>query len=266
MLDGFRKYYIFARTAFRDHTSHRMKLSIRVVLCLFFMFVFVEFWRLIGREEIVTLPYAIIDICWYASLTQMFLFMSPRMFMTIEQDVRSGDIAYALIRPMPYIWMRLSEAIGAMTGNTVVYYTIGISALYLYIGDLPTAGLSGLLSAMFFLYLASITHIFYQLMCGVTALWLQDGESIYRIYQKTLIVLGGLYMPITLYPEWVQTLAYATPVSSMMFAPAQFVLGEASPLSFMTVTLMTTFWLGLSGLATLLLFRICTRRLEINGG
>ncbi len=261
-----RKIYVFASTSFRDHTSHRLKLTVRFFMCVFFMFVFIEFWELIAREGLIDIPFPVADICWYTSLTQMMLFMSPRLFMTIEEDVRSGDIAYSLIRPMPYLWMRISEGIGAMTANTLIYYTLGITFVYFYIGELPSGGLAALVTALFFLYFGSILHILYQAMAGITALWLQDAEAIYRIYQKVLIVLGGLYMPLTLYPDWLQTWAFLTPVVAMMYGPVQFVLGENSPLNIQTLSLMMMAWFGFSILLMNIIYRSCVARLEINGG
>ncbi len=261
-----RKLYVFASTSFRDHMSHRLKLGVRFCMCVFFMFVFIEFWQLIARENLIDIPFPVADICWYTSLTQMMLFMSPRLFMTIEEDVRSGDIAYSLIRPMPYLWMRISEGIGNMTANTLVYYTLGIACVYVYIGELPSGGMSALITALFFLYFGSVLHILYQAMAGITALWLQDAEMAYRIYQKILIVLGGLYMPLTLYPDWLQTWAFLTPVVAMMFGPVQFVLGENSPLDIQTVVLLMICWFGFSVLLMGVIYRSCVARIEINGG
>lgn len=260
------KLYVFASTSFRDHMSHRLKLTARFILCVFFMFVFIEFWQLIEREKLIDIPFPVHDICWYASLTQMMLFMSPRLFMTVEDDVRNGDIAYSLIRPMPYLWMRISEGIGAMTANTLIYYTLGVLCVYLYIGELPSGGMAALGTALFFLYLGSILHILYQAMAGITALWLQEAESVYRIYQKVLIVLGGLYMPLTLYPDWLQTWAFLTPVVAMLYGPVQLVLGANSPLGLETLILLMVFWFGFSILLMNFIYRACIGRLEINGG
>jgi ABC-2 type transport system permease protein len=260
------KLYTFASTSFRDHMSHRLKLAVRFFMCVFFMLVFIEFWQLIGRENLIDIPFPIADICWYTSLTQMMLFMSPRLFMTIEEDVRSGDITYSLIRPIPYLWMRMSEGIGAMTANTLIYYTFGMACVYFYIGELPSGGLTALLTALFFLYFGSILHILYQAMAGITALWLQEAESVYRIYQKVLIVFGGLYMPLSLYPDWLQTWAFFTPVVAMMYGPIQFVLGENSPLDIQTLSLLMIFWFGFSIFLMGFIYRSCVARLEVNGG
>ena len=258
--------YVFAKTSFDDHMGHRLRLFFRFIMCVFFMFVFIEFWRLIARENFIDLPFPVDDVCWYACLTQMMLFLSPRLFISIDQDVRSGDISYLLIRPISYIAMRVSEGIGAMSANALLYYTAGIACVGFYIGDLPSTGWVGLVTALLFLYLGSILHLMYQAISGITALWLQQAEAFYRIYQKILIVLGGLYMPIPLYPDWLYTLSKFTPVYVMMYGPAQFVLGWDNGESSAEILGLLLFWFAVTIFLLGWFYRACVSRLEVNGG
>ncbi|MGE4313136.1 MAG: ABC transporter permease [Pseudobdellovibrionaceae bacterium] len=256
----------FAGASFRDHLSHRVRLFVRFIMCVMFMYVFVEFWRLIIREGLLTTDIPVTDLCWYASITQMMLFLSSRLFMVIEDDVRSGDIAYFLMRPVSYTALRISEGLGSMSANAALYYTAGIAALYFYIGALPSGGWPALLSALFLLYLGSILHLVFQTIAGLTALWLNDAESIYRIYQKLLIVLGGLYMPILFYPEWLQRIAELTPYYVMMYLPASMLLGATEPMPLIEAVGLVGLWMVIAMSLLSFVFRFCVRRLEINGG
>ncbi len=262
----FRAYPAFAATSFRDHLRHRVRLAVRFFACLFFMIVFIELWRLIAAEGLVALPWATENILWYVSLTQMMLFLSPRLFMVIDEDVRSGDIAYFLTRPMPYLWMRYAEGIGAMTANALLYYTVGIAVLYLYICMLPSGGWAALLTAMVLLYMGSALHLIFQITAGITAFWLQEAEAVYRIYQKFLIVLGGLYMPVSMYPDWLERIAAFTPVYGMMYGAMRPVLEGASLAVIGESAGLIIFWLIFSVLLMQGVYALCVRRLEVNGG
>ncbi|MGB1076810.1 MAG: ABC transporter permease [Bdellovibrionales bacterium] len=258
------RYFPFVKLSFKNYLQDRLKLFFRLAMCFLFMVIFIELWRLIDREGFLDIPYDIIDVAWYVSFTQMFLFLSPRMFMVIEDDVRSGDIAYFLIRPISYLRVKLMEGLGMLAGNIAVYYSFGVLGLWLYIGALPSGGIGALILTMLLVYLGSVLHLVFQLIIGVSALWLQEAEPLYRVYQKFLIVLGGLYMPVSLYPEWVGTVSSFTPFYTMMY------LSASPTLDFEKGLLMAIpyfiFWFAFSILLMGWIYRACTRRLEVNGG
>ncbi len=257
-------YIAFARIAFRDHIRSRMKFALRFCSYLFFAFVFVELWSLIAREGIITLPYEKVDILWYVSLTQMLLFLSPRLFLTIEDDVRSGNIAYFLGRPLPYLWARFSEGLGAMSAHVVVYYTVGVAVLYLYIGQWPSIPFA-LPAALALLYCGSVLHLLFQMSSGLMAFWLHDADAIYRIYQKGLILLGGLYLPLTMYPEAMRTIAELTPFPAMMYLPCSLLLEWDAGVVAELVPVIV-FWMLFAVVLMQGVFYFCMKRIEINGG
>ncbi len=263
-MKGIRRYSAFAKIAFRDLMKNRIRFFARFCSYLFFAFVFIELWKLIAREGIIELPYPEADLLWYCSLTQMMLFLSPRLFMVIDDDMRSGNIAYFLNRPIPYLWMRISEGLGAMSAHVLVYYTAGTAALYLYIGEWPSVP-SSLLVTLGMLYLGSFLHLLFQMSAGITALWLHDADTLYRIYQKFLIVLGGLYLPLTMYPEWVQGIANFTPFPAMLYAPVSAVLA-GNDLNVPETLALLGGWIVFAVCLMYGVFALCMRRIEINGG
>lgn len=254
----------FARISFRNHLAHRGRVAMRFLFCMLFVIIFIELWRTIFRENLSSMPFSLLDVSWYCALTQMFLFMSSRLFLTIEDDVRSGNIAYFLNKPIPYVWMRLSEGIGAMTSNVLLYGTLGIMITYLWIGEWP-ANASALPLAIFTLWIGSILHLVFQVAAGLTALWLQDAEAVYRLYQKFLIVLGGLYVPISLYPDWAQAIIAMTPFGLFMSAPAQ-LLFEQPMIGFWALLGLQGLWIGAALLVAWGVYALALKQVEVNGG
>ena len=263
-MKSLRQYWHFFETSFRNHLAHRGRVMMRFIFCIFFVIIFVELWRTIFRENLADMPFTLRDVSWYCALTQMFLFMSSRLFITIEDDVRTGNIAYFLNRPMPYVWMRLSEGIGAMSANVMIYGTLGVGATYLWIGELPSNPYA-LPAAILTLWMGSVLHLMFQICTGLTALWLHDAEAVYRLYQKFLIVAGGLYVPISIYPEWAQNIIAYTPFHLLMFGPAQLTFGTPV-LSFIELLALQTLWIVIAGLTAMGVYTLALKRVEINGG
>jgi ABC-type uncharacterized transport system permease subunit len=60
---------------------------------------------------------------------------------------------------------------------------------------------------------------------GLLAFWLQDVSPVYWVWQKLMFVLGGLMLPLDLYPSVVQRAAEFTPFPVLLAGPASFVVG-----------------------------------------
>jgi len=100
---------------------------------------------------------------------------------------------------------------------------------------------------------------------GLLSFWLTDATPVYWVTQKLLFTLGGLMLPLALYPEWVQRVAFVTPFPALLSGPAGFVIG-ASPSEAGELLLRLAFW-GVLIFATVhVMFWRGTRSLQVNGG
>ena len=52
------------------------------------------------------------ELVWYLAITEWIVLSLPLVHLTIEQDVKTGDIAYRLPRPISYLGFRLAESAG----------------------------------------------------------------------------------------------------------------------------------------------------------
>ena len=265
LLNPLIRSFHFARIAGRNSMAHRGRLIARFCFCMVFAIIFVELWRTIFREDLAEFSFSLVEVSWYCTLTQMFLFISSRLFITIEEDMRSGNIAYFLTKPMAYVWMRLSEGIGGMSVNFAFYATFGMIAMRLYIGEWPEAGMHGVIIGFLCLWVASVLHLVMQVATGLSALWLHDAETIYRVYQKFLIICGGLYMPIAIYPNWAQDIIAWTPFIALMAGTASLVF-EQPVMSFTTLLLNQAAWMLVLLSCASGFYGLALKKVEVNGG
>ncbi len=102
-------------------------------------------------------------------------------------------------------------------------------------------------------------------LLGLLAFWLEDVSPVYWVWQKLLFVLGGLMMPIELYPELIRRLAPFTPFPSVLAGPASFVLGRSSAEAGIHAGSLFI-WACVTAVAVCWVFRRATSALTINGG
>ena len=78
--------------------------------------------------------------------------------------------------------------------------------------------------------------------------------------------LAGLFVPIWIFPQWLETVAQATPFPSMMMYPVDIISGRVDVSESLVLLVVQVAWLVGVGLVGQLLTRAGRRHLEVQGG
>jgi ABC-2 type transport system permease protein len=261
------KYFHIARIALNDHMSHKVRQATRFMVFALQVTVMVIMWRMIYQFGYGPPEISFTNMSWYLGLAQMVLFLSPRLVSVIDEDIRSGDVAYFLTRPLPYFWVRFSEGAGSLVGMCGIYFTLGTAFIYLLAGGWPDSGVTPILVALPCLFTANLIHLLFQLCCGLSAFWTHEANTVYYAYQKMFLLLGGCYMPLSLYPWFLSgDILKFLPFSAMMNGPCSLVFADHLGTAWIQLIFLQIFWCGMAGLLAHKTYNICLRRMEINGG
>ncbi len=186
-------------------------LSIFLITCLI---IFAHLWKLAAAKAGIV-SYNPEQLLWYIAFNEWILVSLPDIQDEMEKDLRSGRLAYLLPRPISYLGSTFAEALGTLSVNLLVLGGVTFAFTWWQVGALPFAS-SGLLVASVFGLLAGIVAILFQMTIGISAFWLHDVNPIYWIWEKLLFMLGGLMLPLAVYPAWMQTLAAWTPFPAIL--------------------------------------------------
>ncbi len=259
----FAKYVAVAALAMRQTLRDRGALIARSAFLLVIMLVFWRLWETVHAGGLVASAHTT-DLLWYLSVTEWIVLSTPWVHKAIEADVQSGDIAYLLPRPMSYVGMRVAEAFGQLLVRLIVMGTVGFLGAWVLAGGLPSDP-TGLLLAVPLGALAACVCVVFEAAIGCTAIRLQDSTPVYFIWQKLMFVLGGLILPLALYPDVMQEIAYFTPFAALLNGPGRLAQGW-DPAWALDVTVRLAIW-GTAGVLLLRwLFRRGLRVLDVNGG
>ncbi len=260
------KYFHFARIAFVDHLSNRLRLSTRFVVFMLLVWIMGAMWTVIYKTGHGPASITSTEMIWYMAVGQMMFFLSPRLFVIIDDDVRSGNIGYFINRPIPYLWMRFAEGVGAMSGNFVILTTLGTLAITLYAGADPPCGWLRLGIIYALIFMSSVLHLLIQIGCGLSTFWTNDAVFIYHSYQKCLLLLGGVYIPLSLYPEQfgASVLPYL-PFASLVGNPVSLFFSNFT-MPLLEIVGLQFLWLIAVVFALTQIFKVCLRKVEVNGG
>jgi ABC-2 type transport system permease protein len=184
----------------------------------------------------------------------------------LSDRVRTGDIAVDLARPVDLQLAWLAADIGRATWGLVSRAAVPILFGALFFGfhwpDDPTA--IALLPVS--VVLAVCVSFAGRFMVNLLAFWLTEVRGLVLLYVLVAGVLGGHLIPVQLFPDWLQTLAYATPFPAMVQSTIDLVTGQATGLDAVREVAAQLGWaVGLLLAGRLVLAR-ATRRLVVQGG
>jgi ABC-2 type transport system permease protein len=102
------------------------------------------------------------------------------------------------------------------------------------------------------LLMAFLVRFFVEWSLALSAFWITDTSGLNQMYVIAALFLTGQMAPLSLMPQWVQSVAGVLPFRWMVAFPVELLLGRLSPEQVFDGFLMQALWLG-AGLAVLAL-------------
>ena len=256
------KYYALWAMAFRQRLREPVVLLAAAIHYALFLCVFAQLYRVLLADQ----PkgaHGPREYLWYIAITEWILCALPRFHLDIEQDVRIGDVAYQLTRPTSYLGFRLSIAAAEFCANLVLLAVVGLCVGFALVGapEDPYA----LIAAVPLALLACLLWMLCTAAIGLSAFWVHDTAPLFWVFQKSVFVLGGLWVPLQLYPDWLRTLALALPFSAMLYTPAQVVFGAGADDWALSLGRLIA-WCAAAALVLHVVHARALRALDVHGG
>jgi ABC-2 type transport system permease protein len=259
---GIAKYAAYARISMIRARRERGELYGRVVFFAVILGVFSSLWRAVGEAgmPVAADPKALV---WYLAATEWILLSAPPVHFEIQEAIRRGDVVYRLGRPASYVCAEFAAGLGLVAARAPLLGLSAIVCAFTFTGWTPSLG--ALVIVVPFGLVACVLITALHLLIGLLAFWLQDISPVYWVWQKLMFVLGGLMLPVALYPEFIQRAAAFTPFPTLLAGPASFLLqnGLVTPGALARDLVV---WCGATTLAVYWIFRRATSALTVNGG
>lgn len=184
----------------------------------------------------------------------------------IAERIRVGDVAVDLLRPLDLqaasVAMEFGKSLWSLLPRALPLMTVGILVVGMHLPDELAPYPLGLLSVLLGILLSCTTAY----LVAVAGFWLVDARGLQYFYMVLSGFLAGLFVPIDLFPDWLRSLALATPFPSMMMFPIDVLSGRVLGWSSLGLVGVQLIWLSITVLAGRLLTRAGRHRLEVQGG
>ncbi|HZU71146.1 MAG TPA: ABC-2 family transporter protein [Acidimicrobiales bacterium] len=225
-MGGLRLYLEVARRGFRRFATYRAAtvagVSTNTVFGFVRAYILIALYHLrphlggLDLRQVVT----------YTFVTQGYLMpMALFGWTEIEERVRTGDIIGDLYRPVDFqgYWLALDVGRAAYQFLARGVPPVLVAALFFSL-RLPTPGEWALVVVSSALGLAVSFGLRY--LVNLTSFWLLDARGLSQMLVICEMFLGGIMIPITVFPHGLEAASRVLPFASVAYLPVEFFLGR----------------------------------------
>jgi ABC-2 type transport system permease protein len=231
--------------SFRSELFNAPQMLSQSVFFVLILVVFNFLWTQ-GAQSGLPMPASAREMLWYLVLTEVVTLSLAAVHRDIESDLQKGRMAAALLRPTHYLSVVCWQGAGTLFARIPVFGLVGAVTALALTGGWPDRGVESLL-ALLLAPLACGVLLILVTSVGLSAVWLRECSPLYWVFQKSLFVFGGLMLPLSMYPDWFQSLAAVLPFKPVLYGVAQAILGAPiSVLLWNAVSLVIWFVAGLA--------------------
>jgi ABC-2 type transport system permease protein len=234
---------------------------------LFWGFIRIMIFDAFYRSSTAPPPLSFDQMVTYIWLGQaMFALLPWRGDADVQGMIRSGTVAYEMLRPLDLYALWYSRAIAGRLAPTLLRSIPLFVVAGLFFGlKAPPSGsaAAGWVAAMAGALLLSAA---FSNLITVSLLWTLSGEGAWVLGSALLPLLSGLIVPLPFFPAWARPVLEALPFRGLVDVPFRVYLGDIPPARLAAVLAHQLAWTGAFVLLGRWLLARGTRRLVVQGG
>ena len=215
------------------------------------------------------IPISRAQIVSYIWLGQAMLGLLPwNIDREMKEKIRTGGVAYDLMRPVDIYFQWFFQAMATRTAPTLLKSIPLIITAVLFFGLRPPPSIASLAAWLLFTLLALLLNCAFQCLISVSMMWTVSGEGISRIAPPVVYACSGMMVPLPLMPQVVQPLLNALPFRIMVDVPFRIYSGQlpANAITLVPLILHAVIWTAALLLTGRLLMQRGLKMLTVQGG
>ncbi|MCL6457879.1 MAG: ABC-2 family transporter protein [Gorillibacterium sp.] len=260
-----RKYVAISRITVKNQLAYMTDFLLRTLFLLIIIYIFTQLWGATYRGEgsSTIAGYTFKQIMWYLIISESMTLATPSLALKIEQEVKSGEVGYKLIRPVNYIGFHYASYLGEVYFRLAVNLMAGLVLGMLILG--PPAFGYGWLGLLVVSIGAFTVNFLLNMILALCAFWVEETQGLEFVYKKLLFTIGGMMMPLEVFPEALRKVCAWLPFQTVLYFPAKTVV-SFDAVAMVRMVAIQGVWVLVLGICVLLIYRKGVSKLHVNGG
>lgn len=260
-------YFQFIRLSFLKGLAYRLRYYTGVITYLVHVAVYWFIWEAVYKNGGKVGGFSFEEMATYVALGWVVRsFYFNNIDWDIQSRIISGDIIMDLSRPVDFQGMQVANALGESLFRLLLFALPAGIVICTVFPVLPPPSLGLLLAFIVANIGAFLINLHINFMVGLLAFKTQSIMGIMRAKYVAMQILTGLIVPISLYPEWAQTILNLSPFPYIAYVPLAIYLGKLDQNEIFKALGIQLFWIVALYFVGKYFWRICLKRLVIQGG
>jgi len=173
-----------------------------------------------------------------------------------SEDIYQGGLNRYLVFPAPYFAFKYAQAVGALLPAFVQAMVFGAGWWLVSDGaGMEHITLGGVLMAIGALALANFLYFMMAYSLHCVAFWADNVWSLLVALRFVTSLLGGLMVPLALFPDGLRRANEFLPFRNLFALPAEALLGRVAFAAWCEAMLVGVIWLGVATVAARIVWR-----------
>lgn len=260
------RYLGYFRNAVLTEIAYRANYWLRVLGAALAVSIQYNLWRAVYRAAGAPISgYSLSDALTYSAIsTALAAFLDLEM--RSDQKVRDGSIAMSLCKPADWQAMTFWETFGR-SAFTLVAISVPVWGAALALGVIAPPA-SGLHAVAFVVSLGLGYGLLFSFnyLVGLASFWTKAGWGFVDMQATIVYFFSGTFVPLAMYPDWLQRIAAWLPFRGMYNLPLTVYLGKIGSGELAPALLTQAAWLLILVAVSRLLWWKAVARLTVQGG
>lgn len=265
-MKAIRKYLEISKITMSNSLVYFWNFLSKNLFFIFIMFIYLMLWKNIyGQKGESIGGLSINKMIWYLVVTELVTLSRTDIHNQINEDVKTGNIAYLLNKPYNYVLYCFSYFIGEIGIKLLTNGIAGLVIGLIYVGPLESFSFTYVPFMLLSILAGCMIHFFIFINLALTSFWFEENSAFFWIYSKLVFTLGGMLMPIELFPKWLQGITKYMPFIYVTYVPAKLAV-DFSFVNFYKQFSIQIIYLIFFFIMALGMYRKGARNLNVNGG
>ena len=262
---SFTKYIAICKVNLRNSLQYFFDFILSNFFIALIIFIFIHLWKAVysGTDGIIE-GFTLNMMIWYLVLTESIVVSPKRLLVEIGDDIQSGNIAQQLNKPYNYVGFQFVSSMGKSMVNFCAIFAVSSITALIFLGGFNVFWL-GLPLVAIIVFLALSLHILINIFLGILGFWIEDTKGVLFIYNKIVFVLGGMLVPLDIFPQWLETISRILPFSFIAYHPARLFV-NFDWVTAGKIMLVQGSWIIFTIVLIAIVYNVCIRKISVNGG
>lgn len=162
------------------------------------------------------------------------------------RDIKEGVLAKYLLRPFSYFLSKFMEELPwRLAQGLYALFAYVLFVLFIHISLPFVNSPMEIVVAIVICVLGLVISYTLKMVLGLAAFWTTDYWGMLSMIEVASLVLGGIAMPLTFYPDILAKISYALPISYYIYFPVVALQGKLTWSEMIRVIFTQLVWIGL---------------------